>query len=134
MTMSEARKRIRVLIAEAHPLLREGMSRVIARQEDMELVGETDSGEEAHGLALQLNPDVLVLDFEMPGLNGVEVAQLLQSSGCTTTILVFSTFTDLFLTASALIEGVSAYLPKDAGPARFLEAIRNLAQRRTNDV
>ncbi len=134
MTMAEERKRIHVLIAETHPLLREGMSRIITRQKDMELVGETDNGEEAYGLAIKLNPDVLVLDFDLPGMNGVEVAQLLHSNGCKTSILVFSTYTDLFQTASNLIEGVSAYLPKDAGPARFLEAIRSLARLSTKDL
>ena len=121
-------QRIRVLIADDHPAIRERLYNLITRQADLELVAQAVNGREAYELTLRLDPDVLVLDFEMPEMDGVEVARLLKSKGCRTSILIFSAHVDPLFIQSIIAEGISGYLAKDDGPEKLLRVIRTISQ------
>ena len=81
---------IRVLIADDHALLRQGLKRVLNFEDDIEVVGETEDGQETLARTLVLQPDILLLDLNMPGLNGLDVASQLQAAKCSTKIIALT--------------------------------------------
>ena len=119
--------RIRVVIADDHPVIRAGMRRILEIAPDIELVGEACDGDQALALALELVPDVLLLDVEMPGLNGIEVAGRLSKTGAGIKVLVLSMYDSPHHIAALLSKGVSGYLLKDEAPEFLLEAVRGVA-------
>jgi DNA-binding NarL/FixJ family response regulator len=118
--------KIRVVIADDHPYVREVLSNILSRQQDIELVGQAADGKEAYELTRALKPDVLVLDFEMPQVNGLEVAGRLLGEGTTTAIILFSAHSDPVFIKATLIKGVRGFVVKDEGPENLLQAIRRL--------
>lgn len=117
-------KRIRVLIADDHPVIRERLGKFLSGQRDIDLVGLATNGKEAYDLAQELHLDVLVLDIEMPEMDGPEVATRLIGTGCKTSILFFSAYFDKTFAQDILIEGVKGFFSKDEGPFKLLQAIR----------
>jgi DNA-binding NarL/FixJ family response regulator len=95
---------------------------------DIEVVGEAKDGVEALSKVYELSPDVLLLDVEMPHLNGIEVARKLKKEGNNTTILVLSAYDDQEYIQAMLVNGASGYLIKDEAPERIIEAVKGVAQ------
>ncbi len=121
-------KSIRVLMADDHPVFRAGMRSLLEIPDDIVVVGEANDGEEALKLAAELQPDILLLDIEMPGLNGVEVVHHLNREPAAPRILVLSAFDDEAYISNLLAKGVSGYLTKAEAGDVIVDAVRQVAQ------
>ena len=119
---------IRVVIADDHPVMRDGIHSLLDKAIDIEVAGEAGDGVEALRLVEELGPDVLLLDMELPGLKGVEVAQRLQASGAAVRILALSAYDDQEYIRGLLASGAAGYLLKEEIPGTIVEAIRGVAR------
>ncbi len=119
---------IRVVIADDHPVMRDGIRNLLNKAIDIEVAGEAGDGVEALRLVEELDPDVLLLDMELPGLKGVEVAQRLQAAGATVRILALSAYDDQEYIRGLLASGAAGYLLKEEIPETIVEAIRGVAR------
>jgi DNA-binding NarL/FixJ family response regulator len=116
-----------VLLVDDHPLVRAGLSALIASTEDLVVVGEASGGEQAIGLAVECEPDVVLMDLSMPGMNGVEATRGLLALRPETHVVVLTSFHDQSQVAGALEAGAVGYLLKDCDPRDVLSAIRSAA-------
>jgi len=114
---------IRVLIADDHALVRQGIKRVLNLEDDIDVVGETGDGPETMTRTLMLQPDVLLLDLNMPGLNGLDVTRQLHSSKCKTMIIALTIHDNDNYVIEMLKNGASGYLLKDVEPEVLIRAI-----------
>lgn len=118
--------RIRLLVADDHPMLREGLVAVLGTQPDFEVVGEASDGEEVVRLAGDLGPDVILLDLEMPGVDGIEALQRLRKAGSSAQTVVFTAYDTDERILGALRAGARGYLLKGASRADIFSAIRTV--------
>jgi DNA-binding NarL/FixJ family response regulator len=118
--------RIRVLLADDHAVARAGM-RTLLDTPELELVGEARDGTEALRHALDLSPDVAILDFNMPGLTGADVAARLRDEAPTVHVLVLSAHEDRAFLKKALEAGAKGYVLKRAAAEELLKAVRVVA-------
>src|SRR3989337_3336989 len=114
--MAERSKPITILLADDHPVVRQGLRSILETQADFEVIGETADGLEGLRLVKQLKPDILVADISMPGLNGLDVTkQVTQFSSHTRVIILSMHSTEAFV-AEALKNGAAGYVLKDSTP------------------
>jgi DNA-binding NarL/FixJ family response regulator len=118
----------RVLIADDHGVLRDGLGRVIAAQPDMELVGLAANGAEAVELCRERGPDVVLMDLEMPLMDGIEATRLIRATSPATAVLVLTSFSDRHRITGALDAGAVGYLLKDASADEVVRGVRAAAQ------
>ena len=118
---------VRVIIADDHPLFREGMRGRLDRVADIAVVGEAASGDEAVELAHKLEPDIILMDIKMPGLNGIEATREIQRANPQIGILVLTMFEDDDSVFAAMRAGAKGYLLKDSGGEGVVHAIRAVA-------
>src|SRR5437588_533627 len=114
---------IRVLLADDHGIVRDGLRAVLAGEAGVEVVGEEADGEAALAAILRLQPDVAVLDVQMPGLTGIEVARKLAAQARTSVVLLSMHKEDSFVQA-ALLAGASGYVVKEVA-GRVTYALRH---------
>jgi len=119
---------IRVLLAEDHPVVRSGINTLLSSASDIEVVGEASDGEQAYQMVQEMNPDVLLLDVELPVLDGVELTRKLAEEEAAVKILVLSSYSDRQYIRELLSRGASGYLIKDEVPQNILNAIRGVSQ------
>ena len=119
---------LRVIIADDHPIVREGLHAVVSDQPDMIVVGQAATGAEAVDLALSLRPDVVLLDLRMPEQNGVDAIAAIRAGWPEARVLVLTTYDGDEDIYRALQAGAQAYLLKDTPRAELLEAIRAVAR------
>lgn len=117
---------IRILVADDHPMLREGLVAVLSTQPDFEVVGEAADGSEAVRLAEALRPDVILLDLEMPGTDGVAALERLRDSGSEVRAVVFTAYDTDERILGALRAGARGYLLKGASRAEIFDAVRTV--------
>ena len=115
---------IRVVIAEDHHLVREGIRALLEKADDIEVVGEAVNGREAVELVKRLGPDVLVMDIAMPRLNGVAAVEEISTLGSRTQVVILSMHSDEILARQSLRYGARGYLLKDSVTEELLLAIR----------
>jgi NarL family two-component system response regulator LiaR len=120
-------QKIRILIADDHAIVREGLRALIATEPDLELVGEATDGIQAVSKAQTLKPDVILLDLMMPRLDGVEAINEIKKSWQEARILVLTSFSDDEKVFSAIRSGALGYLLKDSSPSDLLQAISTVA-------
>jgi DNA-binding NarL/FixJ family response regulator len=119
--------RIRILLADDHVPFRQGLRALLRSEADLEVVGEAATGEEAIIQAANLQPDVILMDLHMPGVNGLEATQTILSTSPHISILVLTMFEDDDSVFTALQAGARGYLLKGALKAEILRAIRGVS-------
>ena len=122
---------IRMVIADDHPMVREGIKSMLMKHADLEVVGEASNGEEAVGLVRATSPDLLLLDLRMPDMNGPEVTERVLSFAPETKIVILTTYDSDADILPAIEAGANSYLLKDVRPAALAEAIRDTMAGRT---
>jgi DNA-binding NarL/FixJ family response regulator len=115
---------IRILVADDHPVVRDGLVAILSTQPDFEVVGEAGNGAEAVERATMLRPDVMLLDLEMPELDGVEVLRRLAQSNPEVRVIVFTAFDTDERILGAVQAGAQGYLLKGAPRKELFEAVR----------
>jgi len=121
-------ERIRLLIADDHPIVRAGLQDVLNSQPDLEVVGEASTGLEAVDLTSRLHPDVVVMDLRMPEMDGVEAIAQIKARHPNVQILVVTTYDSDADILPAIETGATGYLLKDTPRKELFEAIRKSAQ------
>lgn len=122
---------IRVLVADDHQVVRAGIVALLAQQDGFAVVGEAGTGEEAVAQALAQRPDVVLMDLQMPGMDGVEATRILREQVPGVHVLVLTTFDDDELIWGAIQAGAKGYLLKDSPPAALFAAVRDVAAGKT---
>jgi DNA-binding NarL/FixJ family response regulator len=121
-------KKIRILLADDHAVVRQGFGRILAAEPDMEIVGEASTGHEAIARTEELQPDVVVMDVAMPELNGIEATRRLAANAPRTRVLALSMHKDSVYVREILRAGAKGYLLKDAVDRDLLAAVRAVAR------
>jgi two-component system response regulator NreC len=121
------KKKIRVLLADDHALVRQGFRLILSSQPDIEIVGEAGNGRETVELAEKLRPDVVVMDVAMPEMNGIEATRRLAELAPRTRVLALSMYKDSVYVREILRAGARGYLLKDAIDRDLVAAVRAVA-------
>jgi DNA-binding NarL/FixJ family response regulator len=122
---------IRVLVADDQAVVRQGVVLLLSTSADIEVAGEASDGQEALRLALDLKPDVALVDLRMPGLDGAQVTERIVQAGTGTRVLILTTYADDDAVLPALRAGAVGYLTKDVTGEALLAAVRDVAAGRT---
>jgi two-component system nitrate/nitrite response regulator NarL len=124
-------KRVRVLVADDHPLYRDGVVRALSASGQVEVVGEVGDGREALSEIQKKTPDVALLDYKLPSLDGVAIAHAITRDGLPTKVLLLSAFTESGLVYEALQTGAAGYLPKEARREQIVDSVLACARGET---
>ena len=119
--------KIRVLIADDHPVVRQGLRAFLELQPDIAVAGEAADGEQAARLAAELEPDVVLLDLVMPGTDGVTALELMAEAGVAAKVLVVTSFGETRTVVPAIRAGARGYVSKEVEPSALAAAIRAVA-------
>jgi two-component system, NarL family, nitrate/nitrite response regulator NarL len=120
---SRRSERVRVFVADDHPVYRDGMVRAISERPDLELVGEANNGRDALAAIGEANPDVALIDIRMPGLDGLEVLGAIRRDTTETQVLLLSAHLDSDLAYRAVAAGAKGYLSKQAARQEICDGI-----------
>jgi two-component system, NarL family, nitrate/nitrite response regulator NarL len=126
--VSSGNDRVRVLVADDHPVYREGIVRAINERPELELVGEAGDGHEALDGIKELKPDVAVLDIRMPGLDGTQVLAAIRRDSTSTEVLFLTAFMEPELAYRTVADGAKGYLSKSAARQEICDAIVTVAR------
>jgi NarL family two-component system response regulator LiaR len=116
--------KIRILIADDHPLLREALSQTLSKEQDMEVVGKASDGEETVAMAFELKPDVVIMDIIMPKFDGIEASKRIKTTTPNIAILILTAYDDDNYVLGLLEAGAAGYLLKSARGQDLVEAVR----------
>ncbi len=119
---------LRIVLADDHTLMRHGLRKIFEERPDWQIAGEAGNGREAVKLALEMKPDVLILDIAMPQLNGIEVARQVLRREPKIAILVLSMYADEAYVVQAMQAGAKGYLLKDSADVDLLKAVESVAR------
>ena len=123
--------RVRVVVADDHPFYRDGVSRGLRHSGRIEVVAEVDSGRAALDAIRRERPDVALVDYQMPDLDGVDVVRAVVRDALPTRVVLLSAHTDGAIVFQALQEGAAGYLPKDAPRSEIVDGVLRAAKGRT---
>jgi DNA-binding NarL/FixJ family response regulator len=126
--MSENPNLIRVILADDHAVVRQGIRQFLESAPDIRVVAEAKDGEEAVGLIQQVQPDVAVLDIQMPKLSGIEVARQIRANRWPVGILILTSYDDDPFISAVLKVGANGYVLKTASPQEIICAVRAVRQ------
>ena len=126
MQLSE--EKIRILIVDDHQILREGLKALLAKEPDMEVVAEAEEGREALELARRLEPQVVILDITLPGLNGIELTRQILAENAEARVVALSIHTEQTYVSEMLSAGARAYLPKDTAFSELAKAVHAVVE------
>lgn len=121
-------EQIRLLLADDHAVVRSGLRLLLEAQPDMVIIGEAENGEEAIRRTAELQPDVVLMDIEMPGMNGIEAARRIKAQSPETSVLALTMYEDDQYFFEMLRAGASGYVPKRAAPDELATAIRAVSR------
>ncbi|MCB0209910.1 MAG: response regulator transcription factor [Anaerolineae bacterium] len=117
-----------VMLVDDHPLFRQGLRRVLEAQEGIEVIMEVADGEEALRVAKQISPDVILMDINLPKMNGLQVTRELKQSSPEIAVIMLTAYHDDEQIFHSVRAGAAAYFPKDVTPRRLVEAIRQVGK------
>ena len=120
--------KIKVLITDDHPVVRAGLSTMLAREKDIEVVGEAENGRQAIDKASQLHPDIILMDLRMPELDGIEAMRQIKAKSPQIKFIVLTTFDNDEYIFKGIEAGARAYLLKDAPREQLFKAIRAVSK------
>jgi DNA-binding NarL/FixJ family response regulator len=124
VALSPVRPKVRVLVVDDHPLLREGIAAVLTGKSDLTIVGEASNGDEAIEQFRALQPDVTVMDMQMPGMSGIDALRTIRHEAPTARVVMLTTSAGDFLALRALKAGAFAYVLKDRVGTELADIIR----------
>ncbi len=124
MNDKTAENRIRILVGDDHPIVREGLIKILNTQKEFQVVDEASTGAEVLKKVLEHNPDILILDLEMPGMKGIEVIKQLKVMGSNVRVIVFTAFDTDERIVATVKAGVHGYLLKGSPPEEIFQAVR----------
>ncbi len=127
MTAVPPRAPIRILVADDHPLVRKGLRALLESLPDLEIVGEATQGEQAVALASELLPDVVIMDLNMPGVDGIEATRRIEARSPSVGVLVLTMYEDDESVFAAMRAGARGYLMKGAEQDEVVRAINSVA-------
>ena len=119
---------IKVLVADDHPVVRDALTRLLDAAEDITVIAAAATGQQAVDAALEHSPDVVLMDVEMPGMNGIAAARALQESQSPAHVVMLTTFSERERIFAALDAGALGYLLKDAEPEEIVRGVRAAAR------
>jgi DNA-binding NarL/FixJ family response regulator len=119
---------IRVLLAEDHAVVRSGLLQLLGDIDDVEVVGAATGGEEAVTLAAEHTPDVVLMDLEMPGMDGIEATRRIREADDNVNVVVLTAFSDRGRILAAIDAGAVGYLLKDAEPDELVRGLHAAAR------
>jgi DNA-binding NarL/FixJ family response regulator len=122
---------IKVLLVDDHRIMLEGLKSILANHRGIEVVGEANDGREAVRLALELKPDIVIMDLSMPGMNGIEATREITEQLPSTKVLALSMHNDKRFISRALRHGASGYILKESAMTELVEAIKSLMIHKT---
>ena len=122
---------IKVVIADDHALLREGLAKILSLESNFLIVGEANCGDEAIALTRTLKPDVVLMDINMPGLNGIEATKIIKEEMPQVEIIALTIHEDEEYIFELVRAGVSGYILKDIQPEQLIKAIKDVAEGKT---
>jgi DNA-binding NarL/FixJ family response regulator len=117
-------EKIKILIADDHTIMRDGIRALLSLQEDVEIVGEASTGQEAIEKASEFSPDLIIMDISMPGMDGLEATRRILKQNPKAKILILTQHDDKEYVLSAIKAGCAGYLPKRALGSELVSAIR----------
>jgi DNA-binding NarL/FixJ family response regulator len=120
--------KIRVVIIEDHPVVRERLSELVSRESDMEICGEADTAQAGAGLVVSLRPDMIILDITLKSSSGLELIKSLRALSISTPILVLSMHEESLYAQRALRAGASGYINKNSPSSEVIKAVRQLLE------
>ncbi len=120
--------KIKLVLADDHAVVRSGLRMLLDAQPDMEIVGEAESGTEAVDKVEELQPDIILMDIQMPGISGIEATREIKKRAPITAVLALTMHEDDHYFFEMLHAGASGYVPKRAAPDELLSAIRTVAR------
>ena len=120
-------KKITLIVVDDHPLFRQGVIDSFSLEPDFDVVGQTDSGEKAYEIIKQLQPDVAVLDVNLPGLNGQQLTRQVVIEKMRTKVVLLTAYDDTEQVIHAMRVGAHAYSAKDVEPEKLIDIIRNVS-------
>jgi two-component system nitrate/nitrite response regulator NarL len=126
MPITKRKRKIRVLLADDHPVVRKGIRSWLSGVENLEVVDEAVNGQEAIAKVKEHNPDVVLMDVDMPKLNGLEATKLIRKDCPNTKVLILSMHTNKTVVLQIIQSGAHGYVLKDAPPADVLRAIESV--------
>lgn len=121
-------RKITLLIVDDHPVFRQGLRNIFSTEDDIQVVAEGGSGEQALELVRAYQPDVLLLDINLPGINGLQVTSRLKADHAPTAIVLLTAYDDMEQVLHAMRSGGAAYCPKDIEPDILVDVVRKVAQ------
>src|SRR5580700_10567603 len=121
-------KKISVLLADDHVVVRQGLRSLLSVESDIEIVGEASNGRQAVQMSQELRPDVVVMDIAMPVLNGLEATRQIVSEGLPVRVLVLSSYSDDEFVHQLTEAGASGYLIKHTAASDLIKAVREIAK------
>ncbi|HAY85561.1 MAG TPA: DNA-binding response regulator [Chloroflexi bacterium] len=121
-------EKITIIVVDDHPLFRQGVIDSFSLEPDFEVIGQTDSGEKAYEIIKELQPDVAVLDVNLPGLNGQQLTRQMVLDKMTTKVVLLTAYDDTEQIIHAMRVGAHAYSAKDVEPEKLIKIIREVAE------
>lgn len=121
-------KKISVVLADDHSLMRKGLRKILELEDDIEVIGEAANGTQAVKAVRELQPQVLILDINMPDMNGVEVVRQLKKESNKTNIMILTIYDDREYLLELIKLGVLGYLLKDVEPQTLIDAVRCISR------
>jgi DNA-binding NarL/FixJ family response regulator len=120
--------KITVLIVDDHPLFLDGLQQALVLEDDLNVIGQCDNGEEALRLVRQMHPNVIILDINLPGINGLQVARQIKIDRINVAIIMLTAYHDEQQVLHAMRTGAAAYCSKDIMPNELVQIIRDVAK------